>query len=329
MAAWRIAVTYLLNISQDHPCVREKADDHSLVFYDTDGRIIDVTKQELIFFIENLSIRKIYPYLFMILKRLLQKGEPRYLFLFLKRIISGRWLLDERFSFRTAMYPGIRTHKAEYASPRGKITIYCSGENVPADIAILKQVLLHNQYNISQENMEDKVVIDAGANVGIFSAYAAKLGARKVYAFEPVKKTFEILKRNIAANGLKGIVVPINKALGKAKGKERISYLYAGDAGASMKLAPVRESQIADVTTIDDFMEGRGRIDFIKMDVEGYEEEVLTGGRRAIGKYKPVLSFAAYHLPDDKTRLPQVVRSIEKSYSCTLMKKDEEVLYCE
>jgi|GEM_PF-909233 len=306
-----------------------KKGEPTLIFYDTSGKIITATDQELIFFVENPSIKKIFPNLFILLKRLIQNRAPRQFLLFLKRVITGRWLLEERFFVRRGVYPGIRTDRAEFTSSGGKMTIYCSGENVPADIDVLTKVLLHDQYNISTQNMKDKVVVDAGANIGTFSVYAGKLGAKKVYAFEPVTETFEILKKNIAANGLQKIVVPVNMGLGKAIRKKTISYLFAGDAGASIKLAPIRKSQTADMTTIDEFVKDKGRIDFIKIDVEGYEEEVFLGARATIEKYKPVLSFAAYHYPDDKKKLPEILKGIRSDYSCRLIKRGEEDLYCE
>lgn len=70
-------------------------------------------------------------------------------------------------------------------------------------------IIRHNQYNLSKKNVKNKIVIDAGANAGFFSIYAAKLGAKKVYAFEPVTETYEILKRNISLNKLENVIIPI------------------------------------------------------------------------------------------------------------------------
>lgn len=71
------------------------------------------------------------------------------------------------------------------------------------------------------------------------------------------------------------------------------------------------------------------------MDVEGYEEKVLLGARKTIKKYKPVLSFSAYHKPDDRQRLPRVIKSIRPDYKCVLCPEvegstiREETFYCE
>ena len=57
---------------------------------------------------------------------------------------------------------------------------------------------LHTLYKLDEYMPEDAVVCDIGANVGSHSLYwAVERGAKKVYAFEPIKETFEILKKNI------------------------------------------------------------------------------------------------------------------------------------
>jgi hypothetical protein len=65
------------------------------------------------------------------------------------------------------------------------------------------------------------------------------------------------------------------------------------------------------------------------MDVEGYEENVLLGATNIIRKYKPVLSFSAYHKPTDKVRLPQLVKNIRADYRIKLNSFYEEDFYCD
>ncbi|HOX00078.1 MAG TPA: FkbM family methyltransferase, partial [Deltaproteobacteria bacterium] len=71
---------------------------------------------------------------------------------------------------------------------------------------------------------------DVGANVGIYSLYAAVRhpDTVKVYAFEPYPDNFVALKGNIAANGLGGAVRPVLAALGREEG---FNYFYSPRAG--------------------------------------------------------------------------------------------------
>jgi len=193
----------------------------------------------------------------------------------------------------------------------------------------LIQIFIANQYDAHEKNIKGKVVIDAGANMGVFSLYAAKLGAKKVYAFEPVTGTFDILKKNIEQNNMQDIIIPVNMALGDRKGEGEISFSESGDDRASFVLSQEnRNKQKIQITTIDEFFKTE-RIDFLKIDVEGYEENVLLGGKQMIKRCKPVLSFSAYHKPTDKTRLPEVVRSIRSDYNIRLNHYVEEDFYCD
>jgi len=205
---------------------------------------------------------------------------------------------------------------------------------------LFHQVFVKNQYDLNEANTKDKVFVDAGGNLGAFSIFAACMGAKRVYAFEPVKETFDALKTNIQACGFEHIIVPINKGLGKDNFMTKIKVDYAGDGGASISSeGGTRENehknlQDIEVITLDTFLknsycEGYEKIDLIKMDVEGYEEHVLLGATKTIATHMPILDFSAYHKPTDKVWLPGVVKNIKKEYACTLNTFYEEVLYCE
>ena len=51
-------------------------------------------------------------------------------------------------------------------------------------------------------------------------------------------------------------------------------------------------------------------VDFIKIDVEGFESDVLTGAKTVIQTFKPKLAIALYHKSSDLTELPRLVRSL-------------------
>ena len=195
------------------------------------------------------------------------------------------------------------------------------------------QVIRDNQYTVSREVLKDRIVVDAGANIGVFAVFAARLGAGKVYAFEPVAEAYEELCRTIRSNGLEGTVVPVRKALGGKN--EKIQMLVGDNFGGSTledsgsaafdHSGLIRKEEV-EVVKLDTFTDEP--VGFIKMDVEGYEENVLLGAARIIRQHKPVLAFSAYHKPTDKTRLPEVLNSIRADYSCVLNQRNEEVFFC-
>ena len=62
--------------------------------------------------------------------------------------------------------------------------------------------------------------------------------------------------------------------------------------------------------------QGAPRADFIKVDVEGMEAEVIRGARETIRRDHPVLVVSGYHKPDDLETLPRLIREIEPAYQC-------------
>jgi len=78
---------------------------------------------------------------------------------------------------------------------------------------LLTEIIINDQYEAYSSHLKNKIVIDAGANVGIFSLYASMLGAKKVYAFEPVKETYDILVKNIKMNK-ENKIIPMTSSQG-------------------------------------------------------------------------------------------------------------------
>ncbi|MCX7998577.1 MAG: FkbM family methyltransferase, partial [Leptospiraceae bacterium] len=69
------------------------------------------------------------------------------------------------------------------------------------------------------------------------------------------------------------------------------------------------------------------QVDFIKIDTEGAEKEIIKGAKETIRKFKPRMAIAAYHLPDDKEKIPELVLSIRDDYKFKLVNKGEEDLF--
>ncbi|MEM1671529.1 MAG: FkbM family methyltransferase [Archaeoglobaceae archaeon] len=83
------------------------------------------------------------------------------------------------------------------------------------------------------------------------------------------------------------------------------------------------------MTTIDKFVEETNieKVDFIKIDTEGYEREIIKGAKETIRKFKPKMAISAYHLPDDKEKIPELILSIRDDYRFKLVNKGDEDLF--
>jgi FkbM family methyltransferase len=125
-------------------------------------------------------------------------------------------------------------------------------------------------------------VIDAGANIGTHTvSYGEKVGAQgHVYAFEPFALSFECVKFN--CRNLPQVSCHY-AALGRAPGFAKV--IPPGDTNMGTTITELAPEGIA-VLAIDGL--AIGRCDFIKIDVEGFELEVLLGARETIAKYHPI-----------------------------------------
>ena len=187
------------------------------------------------------------------------------------------------------------------------------------------QITMLDQYKIDDYIKEGSIVIDAGANIGMFSVNASLRGAT-VYAFEPVSIIASALRENTESFR----VEVIEQGLGAAPGEKNI--YFSPDAlgsstieGSGMAFPDGSSAQKIKITTIDDFVRERGiRVDFIKMDVEGYEKEVLAGAKETIRKFHPTIVCSAYHHPEDKRAIPVFIDSTDNNYVGSLLSRGED-----
>jgi FkbM family methyltransferase len=123
--------------------------------------------------------------------------------------------------------------------------------------------------------------VDIGANVGTYTVLGAAVGGADAYAYEPVPATLKHLEANVAVNGLGERVKIRRVALGGSAGVIRVTQ----DEGATNHVAAASDSTEATtevpVVRLDDDLGGRVPT-LIKMDVEGFEEEVLGGASRVL-----------------------------------------------
>ncbi len=138
-------------------------------------------------------------------------------------------------------------------------------------------------------------VIDVGANAGEMTLRMAKVvgvqGA--VYSVEPQTDNFERLSRNVALNNYPNIRI-FQVAFGAARGYVSLAPRNQRNMGTQSVVAHsdiAQDSISIPMTTLDDFVETHQiqAVDGIKIDVEGYECEVLKGALRTIRCFHPVL----------------------------------------
>jgi FkbM family methyltransferase len=143
----------------------------------------------------------------------------------------------------------------------------------------------------------DGIAVDAGAFIGNHSVYFALFcPVARVVAFEPNPKALQALSSNLRQNDVVGRVTVVPKALAEEDG----GTLYFCDliennaGGSTVNKEHVANSIPVPVTSIDSNIAAGMRVDFIKVDVEGMEVQVLRGARRVISTSKPLLCVEAH-----------------------------------
>ena len=122
------------------------------------------------------------------------------------------------------------------------------------------------------------VVADVGAYVGIYSIAAAKRvqPGGTVYAFEPDPRNADALARHVELNRLAGSVEVVRAAASDRSGS--IGFQAGRSMESRVALDAPMAGEVVPCVTLDDFFAGRS-VDVFKLDVEGYEEQVLRGAR--------------------------------------------------
>ena len=192
-------------------------------------------------------------------------------------------------------------------------TIRYAGKGDIAQIIYKNEVLVNLKKSFEYSTLQlfstilkrGDVIIDVGANSGLYSIFYSKLVGDEgaVHAFEPDKATFSLLQENLTLNNCNNVTI-YNMALSnKESNIEMVSFnpeniqLNNGDSFKYIKEVSLesmnKDSNLMKAHRLDDLKELNTihKIDFIKIDVEGAEFLVLQGSVNTILKHKPVIIF--------------------------------------
>ena len=149
------------------------------------------------------------------------------------------------------------------------------------------------------------IVIQAGACDGGTAKLFSEMGY-KVYSFEMNKEYFKKTKIVAEENNF----VLENLGLGSEKGELKYTGMNINPAG----------SETARITTLDAYVRENNlqSVDFIELDTEGAEMDILKGAVVTIARFKPILAISAYHKYDDFWTIMNFIKSIRTDYEFAL-----------
>ncbi len=168
---------------------------------------------------------------------------------------------------------------------------------LPQDSSMTWEVAFSGQYDTPYVEVARRyvtpgsLVLDVGASLGLWTVQLARtarsVGA-EVWAVEPEPANLWWLKRNLALNGLDRVVQIHPIALGSTPGSLRIQLRDAGGGNAAVAFGDEPGTSEVQVLRMDDIPRSCS-VSFIKLDVEGFELEILRGARQLLEKDCPVV----------------------------------------
>lgn len=180
---------------------------------------------------------------------------------------------------------------------------------------LFEEIFLYKHY-VFQADSDAPKIIDCGSNIGLSVLFFKQLYPKAtIVAFEPDPETCEVLRANIAQNGLHGVEVH-NKALQPCQGPVEL-YCDPKLPGA-LRMSTVKgrwgnvPRQVEGVR-LSDYVDGP--VDYLKMDIEGSECAVLEELARAgkLGCIKQMLVEYHHHVPPGHDALSTMLRLLEEN----------------
>ena len=213
-------------------------------------------------------------------------------------------------------------------------------KNTRADRGVLKDLLFNDKayFGNFRNFFGNKVnfsgiMLDIGANIGAVSVWAAKIEGMKVIAYEPVPETFELLRENVKLNNAENLVEVHNQAVSNYNGKAVIHYSRSQTTAASIYNLEKGNPNKVEVDAVDirDIIKKYQEINFLKLDCEGSEYDILN----SIEDFSKIKNmFVEFHIKKDtprtykvknlnhtKEEADQIIRILSKDFELKIIQK--------
>ncbi len=198
-----------------------------------------------------------------------------------------------------------------------------------------------DNFNFLKEKIKPGFIcIDIGAHIGAYTVYMAKLSTGHVFSFEPTPSSLKTLKKMVTINHCEDTVTVLPAAVAERTGKT-IFYLndsfLSGSDGTRVAEAnslvyvdfgkTINKQKIeVDTVSIDDFAEANNlKIDFIKIDAEGAELDILKGAGKTILKDRlsGIISVHCFAFADKEQTLADIWQIVNDYKLIPLFEKEE------
>lgn len=202
---------------------------------------------------------------------------------------------------------------------------YAYGEYVLPSNIITSTVFFYDCFMpelLYLEKYKDKHIVDAGGSFGDSALVLSKYTEKQVHVFEPTSQMYEMGQKTILENNLREKVVFNKKALGAKRQRLNIKVDY------DFSTLCINESEFAagnienvEIISLDEYVKQHDlNIGVIKVDVEGFEEQLLEGALNTIKTQRPALLFSIYHSSEQFFGIKPLIESLNLGYKFKIRK---------
>ena len=194
------------------------------------------------------------------------------------------------------------------------------------DTDLTYQLFANKKYKDSEYAIYKKyitpemVCVDVGANIGLMTLMFLGLAESGiVHSFEPSERMYKILKKNLGLNSIKNCIT-YNVALGRAEGNAKFDETVTDDT--TFRMSATGSKSVVQ-KRLDTIFTDTAVIDFMKIDVEGYEMEVLLGGVETLKKTKLLfIEFITDNQESTEHSPAELIELLNKNFSVYALNSD-------
>jgi len=189
------------------------------------------------------------------------------------------------------------------------------------------EIIANKDYEKKGFSMKNgDIVVDLGANVGVFSVLASRI-AKRVYAYEPVDENYACLEKNVKQNNI-GNLVPVKKAVYNKEGEMEINISKFSIGNSLFSNDTMVGTQKVKTATLESIMRENclDRIDFLKMDIEGAEYEVLYSTPDDVFNKIERITME-YHEREDGKKPSEMMEFLKRRGFMALMDRKNSKIY--
>lgn len=195
--------------------------------------------------------------------------------------------------------------------------------NAPLDRLVMALVELsspsnpHYYFRSPTTVRSGDMIVDVGACEGLFGLDAiVRRLAERVWCFEPAPLMARALRETACRNGLSERMTIVEAAAGAGNGVCRFVEDAGNPLASRIENAPNGTGQEVSAITLDDWADSNDvtRVDYLKIDAEGSDVDVLEGARAVLRRFRPRIAATTYHEADHCERMIGILRELDVGY---------------